>query len=590
MTRSKGTTLQRRFIICYSLTIILPLIIISGFFYHSSNEQFQAEKINAHKERMAIEKAHLERYMATNNSYYIQLRSASELENILLGNSYTERQIIYDYQSKIVLQLQNIKHYDENIAGITIYTENDDAARLLPEFKPLEALNDTDIALDRDELQKKLIKGFWHFNKADGGIAYYVGFTNKTYSKLIGVLEISYTHNIFNLFREGEKGLAYILDNGEVIGKIANGDTGNSSMASRQQVDLLAVPKEDTLFDKQNGIVISHFTLEDGVYQMLSLVEIQSTLFAWERYVKGILVIVILFSGASLVMFKLIFSPFRRITNLADHMRQSNKPQLKIYTAKQSSDEIGDLIDAYNQMVEQTNEMSSKLLSKEIQLRNAHIEALQTQLEPHFFYGTLESIRMIAEANNEVLIADIAYAFGKLMRYSLAREYLVQVKDEIHIVEQYLAIQYKRLGNRFAVDWRISTFDAAWLCPKFVLFNMVENVFSHSISQTRQRVQIIITIRKEAEDLILTVADNGPGIEKKRLIAIQDMLKSPDKRKDMTSPNNGRGIFNINDRLKIFYGETYQLELTSIESGGTRCSIRVARQTKASEEGGAYVS
>ena len=144
-------------------------------------------------------------------------------------------------------------------------------------------------------------------------------------------------------------------------------------------------------------------------------------------------------------MFLLIFRPFKNIVRLSEHMNRQNTHALTPYTGMLSKDETGDLILSFNQMTERINELSSSLLNNEMQLKNAQIEALQAQLNPHFFYGTLESIRMIAEASHQELISEITFAFGKLMRYSLSREYLVPVSIEIDMTQQYVSIQEKRL-------------------------------------------------------------------------------------------------------------------------------------------------
>lgn len=154
-------------------------------------------------------------------------------------------------------------------------------------------------------------------------------------------------------------------------------------------------------------------------------------------------------------------------------------------------------------MVQHINELSDSLLNSEIQLKNAQIESLQSQLNPHFFYGTLESIRMIAEINHQELISDIAFSFANLMRYSLSREYLVPIERELDVIRQYLSIQEKRLGNRFDVTWDIPDLTDKWRCPKFSIFNMIENVFSHNVSKCKDFIHIHIIIVRNDLDMTL---------------------------------------------------------------------------------------
>ena len=229
-------------------------------------------------------------------------------------------------------------------------------------------------------------------------------------------------------------------------------------------------------------------------------------------------------------------------------------------------------------MVERINDLSSSLLRNEIQLKNAQLEALQAQLNPHFFYGTLESIRMIAEASHQKLISEITYAFGNLMRYCLSREYLVPVSREIEMTRQYISIQEKRLAGRFDVSWEVCELDEKWRCPKFILYSLVENAFSHNVSKCRQFIHIYISLKLDGEDLTITVSNTGPGIAPDRLQMLRRLMEHPEERGDMTSESNGRSIFNISDRLKLFYGEDYRLTMESEENKFTTCSVRIHKR------------
>lgn len=185
---------------------------------------------------------------------------------------------------------------------------------------------------------------------------------------------------------------------------------------------------------------------------------------------------------------------------------------------------------------------------------------------------------MIAEADRQELIADIAFSFGNLMRYCLSREYLAPVSKEIDMTRQYVSIQEKRLVNRFDIHWELCTLDDTWRCPKFVLFSMVENVFSHNVSKCRSFIHITVHMQEEGNDLTFTVTNTGPGVPPKRLKELHYLLEHPKERDCLKSENNGRCIFNINDRLKLFYGEDYHFTIESTENELTTCSVRIHKQ------------
>ena len=110
-----------------------------------------------------------------------------------------------------------------------------------------------------------------------------------------------------------------------------------------------------------------------------------------------------------------------------------------------------------------------------------------------------------------------------------------------------------------------------------ILFNMVENVFSHNVSKCRSFIQAAVILKKDGDDLIITVKNTGPGIPPERLAHLRYLLEHPRERDTMTSENNGRGIFNINDRLRLFYGGDYRLDIDSEENVLTVCSVRICK-------------
>ena len=143
---------------------------------------------------------------------------------------------------------------------------------------------------------------------------------------------------------------------------------------------------------------------------------------------------ILLFFGLTIMILEFVFKPMHNIARLAKHMKNVRSAELIPFQEVAGQDEVSLLVHEYNAMVVRTNALSKSMHDNELLLRNAQIMMLQSQINPHFFYGTLENIRMIAEMHGETLIAEIAYGFSKLMRYSLSQEYLVSLKKEMDIV------------------------------------------------------------------------------------------------------------------------------------------------------------
>lgn len=571
---SKVTKLQTRFFICYILAIFIPIMFLSSMIYYYHNDQRTKEYLNEKKNSLITEQNYLKNQLDDAQIHFNQLKSNYELQKLLRGFYSKEQEIVYAYNSQIYSLLSSIFLYDTNISGITIYAENRKAAEILRFFETVDS-----IPLGSDSYSG-LIDGFWSVD-TDGeatGFSFYKGFTNPPMTVFPGIARLNYNSNIFDSYaQENPDTAVYVYLNGNLMYEYNVSAETTLCMEDYEKQLICGMRKETVMIipDAQKRCILSSFTLNDGVFQVVKITPEPGNIFSYRPFLLSFLVSIFILICASIIMFLLIFRPFKNIVRLSEHMNRQNTHTLTPYTGMLSKDETGDLILSFNQMTERINELSSSLLNNEMQLKNAQIEALQAQLNPHFFYGTLESIRMIAEASHQELISEITFAFGKLMRYSLSREYLVPVSIEIDMTQQYISIQEKRLVSRFDVEWELCELDEKWRCPKFVLFSMVENVFSHNVSKCRNFIQISVSVTKEGEDLIFTVSNTGPGVSQGRLEELHYLLEHPRERDTMKSENNGRSIFNISDRLKLFYGEGYHFTIESEENVLTTCSVRI---------------
>ena len=568
----KHQKLLTRFVICYLLAIFIPIVLLSIMIYHYFADQRIKEYTTDRTTSLIMEQNSLENQLDRVHQYVTQLQSDYELRQLLHEIYTSESKVVYAYNTQVYSLLSNIRFYDQNIQNITIYTENETAARILKEFLPM---NTMPFSQNPDP---RLLEGVWQPEQEDDKLisVFYIGFTNPPMKKNPGVLRIAFNSLLFDHYAaEFPDSSIYIYLDQTLLYQY-NG--------IGPQPDLSEYIKENIIYDtpqiflqEKGHSTVSVFSLCQGDFRIIKVTPESNTLFSYKPFVFSLLFSGFLLIFASIAAFLVLFRAMRNVVQLSEHMGQQNEPRLTPYTGKISADEIGDLALAFNQMAAHINELSDSLLNSEIQLKNAQIESLQSQLNPHFFYGTLESIRMIAEMNHQTLIADIAFSFANLMRYSLSREYLVPIERELNIIRQYLSIQEKRLGNRFDVTWDIPELNDKWRCPKFSIFSMVENVFSHNISKCRDFIHISIFITREGQDMIITVKNTGPGVSPQRLEELHYLLEHPKDRGSMTSENNGRSIFNISDRLKLFYGEDYLFSIESVPGKETVCSIRIHR-------------
>jgi two-component system sensor histidine kinase YesM len=265
---------------------------------------------------------------------------------------------------------------------------------------------------------------------------------------------------------------------------------------------------------------------------------------------------------STLFISSLIFSP---INDLRKRMKKAEKGTLAIVkTPTYTQDEIGSLNYSFDAMMDQIGELMQRIKKEERQKRKAELKFLQAQINPHFLYNTLDSIIWMAETNNPDIIP-MTENLAKLFRLSLSggRE-IITVKEEVEHVLSYLNIQKMRYASKldFSVDIKEEILNLQTL--KLILQPVVENAIYHGIKNMRNKGNILIKGMRIMDSVLLQVMDDGVGIEKEQL---QNILKAQTKSK------SGVGIKNVDERIKLYYGEKYGLEIISERGIGTVVDI-----------------
>lgn len=246
----------------------------------------------------------------------------------------------------------------------------------------------------------------------------------------------------------------------------------------------------------------------------------------------------------------------------------------------ETSDEIGQLSRGFNSMVERLNDMvkeisSSRLRETEGILRQKDMElkVLQSQLNPHFLYNSLETIRGMALERNADDIATMSASLGQLLRYNLRHQLpVVLLREEIRFSQLYLQIQEYRFEGQFSYQFSIP--DWAWELPvlKFSLQPILENCFIHSVGFAKHPIVITISVRKiNDESFSITIHDNGAGIQPNKLKKIRLDLE----RRNVMTGGSSIGLLNVQRRITRMYDGEYGLKLESSPGKGTTVTLQL---------------
>lgn len=273
-------------------------------------------------------------------------------------------------------------------------------------------------------------------------------------------------------------------------------------------------------------------------------------------------------------------SIIRPIKRLQQFMRRVEMGDLDKRIEVESKDEIGMLHQGFNQMVIQLKQLldeiyHSKLKATEMSLRQKEMElsVLQSQLNPHFLYNSLETIRGMALEKDMDDIASMSSALSRLLRYNLKESsHTISIKDELEVCELYLNIQKFRFEDRLHFDIDIPSWALVQKIPKFSLQPIIENSVHHGVGISFGRTCIQIRVIKKTKDFyILEVEDDGPGMDDKVLNSIHHDLQY----KDITKGGSQIGVVNVHRRIEYLFGTGYGLWIESQQNKGTKVSIRL---------------
>lgn len=288
------------------------------------------------------------------------------------------------------------------------------------------------------------------------------------------------------------------------------------------------------------------------------------------KYSSLIIAIVALIIAEMLVVVftKSIVKPMYKLKQL---MKRAQEGDLTVSFNAKYNDEVGELGNSFNNMVKEINNLINLVQKEEKSKRIAEMNVLQAQIKPHFMYNTLDTIRWMAEEHNEEDIVEIIEAFTNLLRISLSKgKEMISVKDELNHVQSYLIIQKIRYEDKLDYEIQFDENILEYQLIKLILQPLVENAIYHGIKEKRGNGKILITGKIEGDMLCFTVSDNGKGMEEEVLNKINKMLtKSGENKIEI-----GYGIFNVNERIRIIYGEEYGLKYKSVYGEGTIVELR----------------
>lgn len=263
--------------------------------------------------------------------------------------------------------------------------------------------------------------------------------------------------------------------------------------------------------------------------------------------------------------------PIHEIDRFIDESIENPDRRLKL----RRTDEIGTVADSLNHMLDENQRMIEEIKEGKIRLyetkltqQKMEILAYRNQINPHFLYNTFSCMRDMALINDQDNIAEMAMALSDIFRYAVKASNIVTVRDEVSYIEKYARIIEFRFMGKITIETSVESSVLDKPLIRFFLQPLVENSVFHGLESKMDNGLVDVRIEGKGDKLAITIKDDGCGMDEEALNNLKELINAPHEK-------GGIGLPNIIQRLRLFYGDEYTFEVSSIVGKGTTINIEV---------------
>lgn len=269
--------------------------------------------------------------------------------------------------------------------------------------------------------------------------------------------------------------------------------------------------------------------------------------------------------GISMLIARSLVSP---IEDTANALERFSKGDFGVRLSEDRTDEIGKMNVVFNQTIRDIRGLMQKVTQAEILAKEMEFKTLQSQMNPHFLYNTLDAINWMAFKKGEMEICNLIGAISNLMRVSISnKQSIITLEQELGYVKDYLYIQHARYKDRFETVYDIDETLLNQAIPKLVVQPIVENAIIHGIEKCQGKNTLFISAMRRGGDMNIIVRDTGAGMAAEKA---ESLLKGPAAEKGSgDASHTNLGMYAVHKRLQFLYGEDYGLMVQSKEGEGT---------------------
>lgn len=572
---ARDLNIRNKLFIAFIVLNLIPLAVISVWTYQKSSSLIQ-EQTNIYTMDMLSEVSkNIELHMHDIERLYYSIFTNQEIRKSLKAvnrQQWTDLQYVSaDKQIRNILY--GLISDREDVEGVSLYALNGTSFQTSMYAKKLDLRDQNWQVLQRNRGDLS-----W-FNPS--GQQSVVAAVSTIYDvdslQKIGYFLLTYheeaLYKVYSQIKLNEQGELFIIDShGQIISSrhkelihhtpsesylqkiITSGDTGDFA---------------DKIDDKQQ--IVSYQRIQNTDWKIVSIIPTA-------RYSEQSIMLqqwmIILFVVVALITiilgYYLSVSISRPIRQLSSIMKNTERDNWSISFNYPSRDEIGILSLNFNRMIARIHYLINQVYEEERLRQQSQMKFLMFQINPHFLFNTLETINWMARIEGVPEVGKLSKALGDLMREGIKGKDFITLSEELESVKKYIYIQKVRYVDKFEMQYDIDPNVLSVIVPRFILQPIIENAIVHGLEMQMENGYIRIHAYQSEETLVLSIHDDGLGMNINQLEQLRHYLDHPS-----SSTLSGIGLLNVHQRIQLHYGEGYRLQIDSVEEQGTTIILHI---------------
>lgn len=579
--------LNIKFTFIIGIIVVIPVSIVFFILFHNMKENITNQALsnlryNMNQNYSVVQKTVDLCNMST--QVFLNYQNLNEFLKELDDGDNIDTSNLVDFYREDISMLERLVNSNPYLYQIRVYANNNSFSEMMPILYRRERM-------EQQKWAKEYSSGEWQFDYKDKVFAQTVNSSDHTMALItsiedyergeIGVIEVAVgMDTIFpEIFQTNQGEWACFVDeNGKIYSQGENGENKWEQIKNNIVEQLEYTKEEEVYFNtKMAGerVAIGVMPMKELSGYTIRLVSMEGILKNLSRernlYFAGIMIgFIILGFFINIIVKALLYHFYQTLRTI----RKIQDGDLDVRVEHTGSDEMGELGANINLMLDTIKRLMEENIDRELLMKNSEIRALQNQINAHFIYNVLESIKMMAEIDEEFAISDAITSLGKLLRYGMKWSTKnVTVKQEIDYIKNYLDLINLRFDYRINLALTIPDNIYNQQIPKMSLQPIIENAIYHGIEELAEDSSIYIKAIIEGKDYTIEITDSGRGMTE---VEVKELQKKISGEIDVGGGSgNGIGLKNVQDRIQIAFGPNYGISVASKLNCYTKVMIKL---------------